>query len=147
MEELAPTMEALPPSTPDETEQDVDLGFVPANESNVNPPIVNAPAVTTQQPVPTDNKVCRSTCVHTQTKPYIPSMTGKKYSFATNILVAKMLDDKDEEYNQQVAYSFIGFVPLCILITPIVAGASGKLFLERGSKSHACWDCFTSTKG
>jgi hypothetical protein len=34
-------------------------------------------------------------------------MTGKKYSFATTILGARMLGDKAYEYNQGVSYSFM----------------------------------------
>jgi len=34
-------------------------------------------------------------------------MTGKKYSFATTVLGAKMLSDEDYDYSQQVAYSFM----------------------------------------
>ena len=34
-------------------------------------------------------------------------MTGKKYSFATTILGANILNDEDEEYNQQVTYSLM----------------------------------------
>ena len=49
-------MEELPP-TPAETKQDVDLDFAPANESIVDPPIVDMPAVTTQQTVSTNNGV------------------------------------------------------------------------------------------
>ena len=97
--------ELLPP-TPAETEQDVDLDFAPANESYVDPPIVNTPTVT--PPAPTDDGVRKSTRVRTQTKPaYIPSMTGKKYSFTTTVLGAKMLSDESYDYNQQVAYSFM----------------------------------------
>ena len=73
-----PGLEELPP-TPAETEQDVDLDFTPAHDNIVDSPIVNMPTVTTQQPVSTDDGVCRSTRVCTQTKQaYIPSMTGKK---------------------------------------------------------------------
>ena len=103
-----PVPEELPP-TPAETEQDVDLDFAPADETIVDPPIVDTPTVIPhEQPASTDEGVRRSTRVRTQTKQsYIPSMTGKKYSFATTILGAKMLEDEDEEYNQQVACSFM----------------------------------------
>jgi hypothetical protein len=34
-------------------------------------------------------------------------MSGKKYSFATTVLGGRMLDDKSNEYNQEVAYNFM----------------------------------------
>ena len=96
------------PTTPAETEQAVDLDFAPANESNEDPPLVisndpvNAPVVNA------DDGRRRSTRVRTQAKPaYIPSMTGKKYSFATTAHGSNMLDDEAYEYNQVVTYSFM----------------------------------------
>ena len=96
------------PTTPAETEQEVDLDFAPSNESNEDPPIVisnDPPAAPAVNP---DDGNRRSTRIRTQTKPaYIPSMTGKKYSFATTVLGSNMLGDEAYEYNQEVTYSFM----------------------------------------
>lgn len=104
------------PTTPAETEQAVDLDFAPANESNEDPPLVisnDPPAVSAVNPVNApvvneDDGRRRSTRVRTQAKPaYIPSMTGKKYSFATTAHGSNMLGDEAFEYNQVVTYSFM----------------------------------------
>jgi len=97
--------------TPAETE-DIDLDFAPANEGNVKPPLFDTPPLVDDAPlveqVPADDGVHRSQLVCTQAKPlYTPAMTGKKYSFATTILGARMLGDKAYEYNQGVSYSFM----------------------------------------
>jgi hypothetical protein len=104
------------PTTPAETEQEVDLGFAPANESNEDPPLVisndppAAPAVNPDMaPVVNEGDGNhRSTRAHTQAKPaYIPSMKGKKYSFATTAHGSNMLGDEAYQYNQVVTYSFM----------------------------------------
>ena len=96
-----PVQEELPP-TP------VDLDFAPANEDDVDPPMVLSNDAPEAPAVAVDDGVRRSTRVRTQAKPaYIPSMTGKKYSFATTELGGTMLDDEAYEYNQGVAYSFM----------------------------------------
>ena len=104
------------PTTPAETEQAVDLDFAPANESNEDPPLVisnDPPAVSAVNPVNAplvnaDDGRRRSTRVRTQAKPaYTPSMTGKKYSFATTVLGSNMLGDEAYKYNQVVTYSFM----------------------------------------
>ena len=97
--------------TPAETE-DIDLDFAPANEGNVEPPLFDTPPLVDDAPVveqvPADDGVRRSQQVCTQAKPlYTPAMTGKKYSFATTILGARMLGNKAFEYNQVVSYSFM----------------------------------------
>jgi hypothetical protein len=43
-------------------------------------------------------------------------MTGKKYSFATTILGARMLGDKAFEYNQVVSYSFMQQLAVCVCV-------------------------------
>ena len=104
------------PTTPAETEQEVDLDFAPTNESNEDPPIVisndspAAPAVNPDMaPVVNEvDEVRRSTRVCTQAKPaYIPSMRGKKYSFATTAYGSNMLCDEAYEYNKVVTYSLM----------------------------------------
>ena len=97
--------------TPAETE-DIDLDFAPADEGNVQPPLFDTPPLVDDAPVveqvPADDGVRRSQRVCLQAKPlYTPVMTGKKYSFATTILGARMLGDKAFEYNQVVSYSFM----------------------------------------
>jgi hypothetical protein len=96
------------PTTPAETEPEVDLDFAPTNEGNVDPPMVLSNDAPEAPAVAVDDGVRRSTRVHTQAKPtYIPTMTGKKYSFATTVLGGTMLGDEAYEYNQRVAYSFM----------------------------------------
>ncbi len=70
------------------------------------PPLVDDAPVVSQ--VPADDGVRRSQRVRTQAKPlYTLAMTGKKYSFASTILGARMLGDEAYEYNQVVSYSFM----------------------------------------
>jgi hypothetical protein len=95
-------------------EQDVvvDLDFAPANEGNVEPPLVDIPPpvndATMVSKVPTDGGTRRSTQICIQPKPqYIPAFSGKMYSFATTVLGTKMLDDVAYGYNQSVAFSFM----------------------------------------
>ena len=96
------------PTTPAETEPEVDLDFAPTDEGNVDPPMVLSNDAPEAPAVAVDDGVRRSTRVHTQAKPtYIPTMTGKKYSFATTVLGGTMLGDEAYEYNQGVAYSFM----------------------------------------
>jgi len=88
------------------------IDFAPANEGNVEPQLFDTPPLVDDAPVveqvPADNGVRRSQQVCTQAKPlYTPAMTGRKYSFATTILGARMLGDKAFEYNQVVSYSFM----------------------------------------
>jgi hypothetical protein len=103
-----PWQEMQAPTTPAETEQEVDLDFTPTEEGNVEPPMVNTPNIPIGNPGPADDGVRRSTRVRAQAKQaYIPTMSGKKYSFATTVLGGRMLDDKSYEYNQEVAYNFM----------------------------------------
>jgi hypothetical protein len=93
-----------------EQDVDVDLNFAPANDGNVQPPLVDIPPPVNDAPVmskiPTDGGACRSTRIRTQPKPqYVPAFSGKTYSFATTILGTKMLDDVAYGYNQSVALS------------------------------------------
>ncbi len=94
--------------TPAEIE-DIDLDFAPAEEGNVEPPLVDTSPLVDDAPVvreqvPADDGFRRSQRVRTQAKPlYTPAMTGKKYSFATTIIGARMLGDKAFEYNQVVS--------------------------------------------
>jgi len=104
-----PVQEQDPP--PAEIE-DIDLDFTPADEGNVEPPLFDAPPLVDDAPVveqvPADDRVRKSQQVCTQAKPlYTPAMTGKKYSFATTILGARMLGNTAFEYNQVVSYSFM----------------------------------------
>ena len=96
------------PTTPAETEPEVDLDFAPTDEGNVDPPMVLSNDAPEAPAVAVDDGVRRSTRVRTQTKPaYIPTMTGKKYSFATTVLGGTMLGNEAYEYNQGVANSFM----------------------------------------
>ena len=89
-----PWQEMQAPTTPAETEQEVDLDFTPTEEGNVEPPMVNTPNIPIGNPGPADDGVRRSTRVRAQAKQaYIPTMSGKKYSFATTVLGGRMLDD------------------------------------------------------
>jgi hypothetical protein len=95
-----------------EQDADVDLDFAPANDGNVQPPLVDIPPPINDAPVvsevPTDGCARRSTRICTQPKPqYIPAFSGKTYSFATTVLGTKMLDDVAYGYNQSVAFSFM----------------------------------------
>ena len=94
--------------TPAETEN-IDLDYAPADVEPLlvdTPPLVNDAPVVEQEPA--DGGVRRSQRVRTQTKPlYIPAMTGKKYSFATTTLGARMLGEEAYEYDQVVSYSFM----------------------------------------
>ncbi len=95
-----------------EQDIDVDLDFAPANDGNVEPPLVDIPPPINDAPVvsevPTDGGARRSTQIRTQPKPqYVPAFSGKTYSFATTILGTKMLDDVAHGYNQSVAFSFM----------------------------------------
>ncbi len=95
-----------------EQDVDVDLDFAPADEGNVNPPLVDIPPPVNDAPVvsnvPTDGGTRKSTRVRMQPKPqYIPAFCGKSYSFATTALGTRMLDDVDYSYNQSVAFSFV----------------------------------------
>ncbi len=95
-----------------EQDIDVDLDFAPANDGNVEPPLVDIPPPVNDAPVvrevPTDGGTRRSTRIHTQPKPqYIPAFSGKAYSFATTLLSTKMLDNVAYGYNQSVAFSFM----------------------------------------
>jgi len=100
-----PVQEQDPP--PAET-KDIDLDFAPADEGNVEPPLFDTPPLVNDAPVveqvPADDGVHRSQRVSTQAKPLCtPTMTGKKYSFATTILGARMLGNEAHEYNQGVS--------------------------------------------
>ncbi len=91
---------------------DVDLDFAPANEGNVEPPLVDIPPPVNDAPVvsevPTDGGTHRSIQICTQPKPqYIPAFSGKTYSFATMVLGTKMLDNVAYGYNQSVAFSLM----------------------------------------
>jgi hypothetical protein len=93
-----------------EQDVDVDLDFAPANDGNVEPPLVDLPPPVNDAPVvskvPTDGGTCRFTQICTQPKPqYIPAVSGKLSSFATTALGTRMLDDVDYSYNQLVAFS------------------------------------------
>jgi hypothetical protein len=93
-----------------EQDVDVDLGFAPADDDNVEPPLVDIPPPVNDAPVvsevPTDGSTRRSTQIRTQPKPqYIPAVSGKLSSFATTSLGTRMLDDVDYSYNQLVAFS------------------------------------------
>ena len=95
-----------------EQDVDVDLDFAPADDSNVEPPLVDIPPPVNDAPVvskvPTDGGTCRSKQICTQPKSqYIPAFSGKTYSFATTVLGTKMLDDVAYGYNQSVAFSFM----------------------------------------
>jgi hypothetical protein len=95
-----------------EQDVDVDLDFIPADKSNVEPPLVDIPPPVNDAPVvskaPTDGGTRRSTQICTQLKPqYIPAFSGKTYSFATMLLGMKMLVDVAYHYNQSVAFSFM----------------------------------------
>ncbi len=95
-----------------EQDVDVDLDFAPANEGNVNPPLVDIPPPVNDAPVvsdvPTDGGTHRSMQVCTQLKPqYIPAFSGKLYSFATTALGTRILDDVDYSYNQLVVFSLM----------------------------------------
>jgi hypothetical protein len=85
---------------------DYDLDFAPTNDIDVDPPMIDEDAPVVNDPVVDGPR--RSTRVRVQPKPaYIPSMTGKKYAFATTVLGTKMLEDESYRYNQQVAFSFM----------------------------------------
>jgi hypothetical protein len=95
-----------------EQDVDVDLDFTPANDGNVEPPLVDIPPPVNDAPVvsevPTDGGTHRSTRIRTQPKPqYIPAFSGKTYSFATMVLGMTMLDNVAYGYNQSVAFSFM----------------------------------------
>ncbi len=94
-----------------EQDVDVDLRFAPANEGNVEPPLVDIPPPVNDAPVvsevPIDGGARRSTRICTQPKPYVPAFSGKTYSFATMVLGTKMLGDVAYGYNQSVVFSFM----------------------------------------
>jgi hypothetical protein len=95
-----------------EQDVDVDLDFAPADEGNVEPPLVDIPPPVNDAPVvskvPTDGGTCRPTQIRTQPKPqYIPAFSGKTYSFATMVLGTKMLDNVAYGYDQSVVFSFM----------------------------------------
>jgi hypothetical protein len=95
-----------------EQDVDVDLNFIPANEGNVEPSLVDIPPPVNDAPVvstvPTDGGTRRSTRVRTQPMPqYNPAFSGKTYSFSTTVLGTKMLDDVAYGYGQSVAFSFM----------------------------------------
>ena len=67
--------------TPAETTENNDIDFAPANDGNIDPPMVDAPPPVEDVPVVNqvhaDNGVRRTTRICTQAKPsYIPVMTG-----------------------------------------------------------------------
>jgi hypothetical protein len=78
-----------------EQDVDVDLDFAPAGDGNVDPLLVDIPPPVNDAPVvseiPIDDGACRSTRICTQPKPYVPTFSGKTYSFATMVLDTKML--------------------------------------------------------
>jgi hypothetical protein len=93
-----------------EQDVDVDFDFAPANDGNVEPPLVDIPPPVNDAPVvskvPTDEGTRRSTQIRMQPKPqYIPAVSGKSSSFATTALGTRMLDDVDYSYNQSVVFS------------------------------------------
>ncbi len=95
-----------------EQDVDVDLNFAPADEGNVEPPLVDIQLPVNDAPVvskvPTDGGTRRSTRVCTQPKlQYIPAFSGKTYSIATMVLGTRMLDNVVYSYNQSVALSFM----------------------------------------
>ncbi len=95
-----------------EQDVDVDLNFAPANEGNVEPPLVDIPPTVNVAPVvskvPTDGGTCRSTRICTQPKPqYITAFIRKTYSFATMVLGTKVLDNVAYGYDQSVALIFM----------------------------------------
>ncbi len=95
-----------------EQDVDVNLDFTPADDGNVEPPLVDIPPPVNDAPVvskvPTDGGTRRSTQIHTQPKPqYIPAFSGKTHSFATTVFDTKMLDNVAYGYNQSVVFSFM----------------------------------------
>jgi hypothetical protein len=95
-----------------EQDVDVDLNFAPADDGNVEPPLVDISPPVNDAPVvskvPTDGGAHRSTRISTQPKPqYVPAFSGKTYSFATMVLGMMMLDNGAYGYNQSVAFSFM----------------------------------------
>ncbi len=95
-----------------EQDIDVDLDFAPADEGNVEPPLVGIPPPVNDAPVvskvPIDGGTRRSTRVCTQPKPqYIPAFSGKTYSFATMVIGTRLLDNVVYSYNQSMALSFM----------------------------------------
>ncbi len=95
-----------------EPDVDVDLNFAPADNGNVESPLVDIPPpvndASVVSKVPTDGGPRRSTQIRMQPKPqYIPTFSGKTYSFATTVLSAKMMDNVAHGYNQSVAFSFM----------------------------------------
>jgi hypothetical protein len=87
-----------------EQDIDVDLDFAPADEGNVEPPLVDIPPPVNDAPVvsevPTDGGTRRSTQIRMQPKPqYIPAFSGKTYSFATTVHGTKMLNNVAYGYN------------------------------------------------
>jgi hypothetical protein len=96
-----------------EQDIDVDLDFAPADDGNVDPPLVGIPPPVNDAPVvskvPTDGGTRRSTQICMQPKPQhiIPAFSGKMYPFATMVLGMEMLDDVAYGYNQSVVFSFM----------------------------------------
>jgi hypothetical protein len=95
-----------------EQDIDVDLNFAPADDCNVEPPLVDIPPPVNDAPVvsevPTGGDTRRSTRICTQPKlQYFPAFSGKTYSFATRVLGTKMLDNVAYGYNQSVVFSFM----------------------------------------
>jgi hypothetical protein len=95
-----------------EQDADVDLDFAPADDGNVEPPLVDIPPPINDAPVvskvPTDGGARRSTYICTQPKPqYVAAFSGKTYSFATTVLGTKMLDNVAYGYSQSVVFSFM----------------------------------------
>ncbi len=86
-----------------EQDVDVNLNFAPADDGNVEPPLVDIPPPVNDpvvSKVPTDGGTRRSTQNCTQPKPqYIPAFSRKTYSFATTVLGTKMLDNVAYGYN------------------------------------------------
>jgi hypothetical protein len=97
--------------TPSETKNN-DLDFAPTQDISVDPPLIDTPPPIKDAPAanqdPTVEVPRRSTRVSIPYKqPYIPSMSGKKYSYATTKLGTKMLKYDVYDYNKQLAFSFM----------------------------------------
>lgn len=82
-----------------------DLDYAPTNDEA--PLVVTSEVEDILPYLPTDDEPRRSSRIRNQTKNYVPTMSGKRYSFAVTELGRGLLDNIDNGEDKAVSFSFM----------------------------------------